>query len=519
MAAAAAVKQLMTAATDGKTDVVHRLIKSGIDVESRDMRQRTALHLACEQAHLATIRELLKSGAKADPRDNRRLTPLHYATAAGSYDAVRELVDAGASVDSRDDTMRAPLHIASVSSVPIIKELIKNGARVDVADNTSQTPLHIAAAVGKSDCCRELLLSGAPLSKLDGKKRTPLHRAVAGRHFGCIALLSSETVWSMTKLQMSGVSNNSNNAGSRAKASMTFQDKGFVRVSTDANNKTYKMFPIDSKTTILQLARTVATKLKKPDLSNNFQASLVSEGNVQRVAPTDRPLDLMKKLGSVRPWELCRLIYEPPKDPVPGELSDDIADVLGDVSGRSAAAAAAAPPPAAAAAATIAAAAAAAVAAPAVAAPAPAPVPAPGAKPLDEADRKVEEVTDALNDLMTHTSRNPTSPPLSPRGQQGPPAVAAKPAPSNDDSGRWQEESLDNLLSQLNDLSKPGANSAAAPAPPTVTAPADEDQAAPLPKFATNAKAQRLSRNFTSTGRPKTVDEFDALLQQLYDTN
>merc|ERR1712232_927951 len=80
-------------------------------------------------------------------------------------------------------------------------------------------------------------------------------------------------------------------------------------------------------------------------------------------------------------------------------------------------------------------------------------------------------VTNAVNDLLIHANRSGTSPVVSPRSS-APNANGTANGNANGSSdaaangGRWQDESLDNLLSQLNDVSASAAPGSGAPISP-----------------------------------------------------
>lgn len=60
---------LMLAAAKGHDDVVRRLLFLGADVNLRDYRGATAVHLTCKKGHVATLRLLLNAGAAIDLHD------------------------------------------------------------------------------------------------------------------------------------------------------------------------------------------------------------------------------------------------------------------------------------------------------------------------------------------------------------------------------------------------------------------------------------------------------------------
>ncbi|XP_078428254.1 integrin-linked protein kinase family isoform X2 [Wolffia australiana] len=74
--------QLMYSANEGDVEGIDELLKSGVDVNFRDVDGRTALHVAACQGFADVVELLLRNGAKLDPKDRWGSTPLadaiHY---------------------------------------------------------------------------------------------------------------------------------------------------------------------------------------------------------------------------------------------------------------------------------------------------------------------------------------------------------------------------------------------------------------------------------------------------------
>ncbi|NDC08997.1 MAG: ankyrin repeat domain-containing protein, partial [Oxalobacteraceae bacterium] len=75
------------AAGEGRTDVVARLLKAGVDINARYPNELTALMWAAGQGHAATVKALLIAGADPKLVDNRGKTALEIADEAGHLDA------------------------------------------------------------------------------------------------------------------------------------------------------------------------------------------------------------------------------------------------------------------------------------------------------------------------------------------------------------------------------------------------------------------------------------------------
>lgn len=61
--------RLMYSANEGNLDAIRELLDSGIDVNFRDIDNRTALHVAACQGNADVVALLLDKGAQVDTRD------------------------------------------------------------------------------------------------------------------------------------------------------------------------------------------------------------------------------------------------------------------------------------------------------------------------------------------------------------------------------------------------------------------------------------------------------------------
>ena len=90
------------ATLDGKIEKVERMVKQGVDINTRDVYGRTALHLAAAKNHNIDMQVLIDLGANINAQDNQDRTPLMYAAADGKQGAAVLLVSRLAEVNIQD---------------------------------------------------------------------------------------------------------------------------------------------------------------------------------------------------------------------------------------------------------------------------------------------------------------------------------------------------------------------------------------------------------------------------------
>ena len=160
------------------TEAALALIKSGIDVNSRNKLGSTALHLAAMRNHIETIWALVSAGADVNARDKYGWTPLHPAAMLDYTEGVLALVSAGADVNARNKDGWTPLHPAALlGSTEGVLALVSAGADVNARDRWGQTPLYWAASWGNTEGVLALVSAGVDVNARDGWGQTPLHWA------------------------------------------------------------------------------------------------------------------------------------------------------------------------------------------------------------------------------------------------------------------------------------------------------------------------------------------------------
>ena len=143
------------------TNVVRYLFdRTDADHAAHNHRGQAPLHLAVHmdgngEAWFAEIIELL---AKRDVnvKDSRGRTALHVAARIGCTESATYLLEHEANVDIPDHNGRTALHIAALcGQVPMV-ETLQNIANILISDNLGYTALHLAVQVGNATIAEKL---------------------------------------------------------------------------------------------------------------------------------------------------------------------------------------------------------------------------------------------------------------------------------------------------------------------------------------------------------------------------
>ncbi|KAI8425107.1 hypothetical protein MSG28_006961 [Choristoneura fumiferana] len=176
----------------GRSSLLARLLKLGIDPNWADDAGRTCLHLSCLVGSEECVKLLLEH--KADPnrwecRHEMKATPLHCAASAKSLACVKILLEHGADVNAGLNE-HSPLHYAVLSDAPeVVSLLLQAGACPDTPQVFTETPLHVAASLGSAKCTKLLLDAGADVRAAFGTGRaTALHLAAEDDYGGDLTL-------------------------------------------------------------------------------------------------------------------------------------------------------------------------------------------------------------------------------------------------------------------------------------------------------------------------------------------
>lgn len=142
------------AAECGFKAIVTLLLETGkVDVDCKDQKSKTPLHLAAMHVRGYEVAKLLLDTGKVDidSKDWAGKTPVYHASSCGSLDTVMCLFESSANIHEAASNGSTPLHSASKRGhLNIVKFLYESGADagIHLATNDGGTPLYLASKNG-----------------------------------------------------------------------------------------------------------------------------------------------------------------------------------------------------------------------------------------------------------------------------------------------------------------------------------------------------------------------------------
>jgi len=169
---------------------IKKLLKEGINIETKDNCGYTGLMWASTNGHIEVVEELIKKGGDINSKNNQGFTSLIYASANGHLKVVQKLIEKGADINFKNDKGETALIWGSYNGhLEIVKELIEKGADVNAENKDGMTSLIWGSYNGYIEIVKELLNKGANV-QARGYGKTALEWAHANQKQEIISLLS-----------------------------------------------------------------------------------------------------------------------------------------------------------------------------------------------------------------------------------------------------------------------------------------------------------------------------------------
>lgn len=182
----AAYDGLFRAAHEGNVEMIERLVKDGADVNARDRRGRTPIHVAAFASEDEALCALAEAGADMNALEHQAYDVVTIAAVADDPELMSLAMelgnDPGLTTSLYDGT--ALIAAAHLGHVEVVKGLIAAGAPLDHINNLHWTAVMEAVVLGEGGPDHQavldaLLSAGADRSLSDRDGITPLQHAEA----------------------------------------------------------------------------------------------------------------------------------------------------------------------------------------------------------------------------------------------------------------------------------------------------------------------------------------------------
>ena len=175
--------------------LLHESGTTGIDINSKDKYEKTALHLALDAENGEMAKILVRNGADVNVTlDTEKTTPLHWSARKGAEELCEALLKQKANVDTFDDEDHSPLHLSAIHGhTEVTKILLEHNPLINATDKKSLTPLHLSAIHGNEEVAKVLLDNDVQRHLVDLDHKTPSQLAKKYGHFDIEKLIRDWT--------------------------------------------------------------------------------------------------------------------------------------------------------------------------------------------------------------------------------------------------------------------------------------------------------------------------------------
>ena len=184
---------LHIACSNNHQELAQWLVLSGSDISMTNLQGDTAIHSACISSHPSVVKSLLSVVKNFDInlRNTRNETLLHVSCRAASLECIFFLLENHCEILAQDDLGRTPLHHACIScTTTAVKTLLNAGATLSIKDQEGYTPFHVACEHGNFDVAEYLLtIKNCPINTVTNIGDTSLHCACTGKSIDLVMVL------------------------------------------------------------------------------------------------------------------------------------------------------------------------------------------------------------------------------------------------------------------------------------------------------------------------------------------
>ncbi|KAK3593768.1 hypothetical protein CHS0354_014306 [Potamilus streckersoni] len=129
------------AARKGMKDIVEKLFRKGMSVNSLNENGNSALHYAAREGHLEVVELLINNGANANISNKEGNTALHTAVKFQPMNVIDRLTALGMKVNQLNGKGETPLHVAVMHNrQEAMEALLMNGANPALKDESGMKP-------------------------------------------------------------------------------------------------------------------------------------------------------------------------------------------------------------------------------------------------------------------------------------------------------------------------------------------------------------------------------------------
>ncbi|KAJ9396827.1 hypothetical protein DTO282F9_6230 [Paecilomyces variotii] len=166
---------MFIASAQGCIDVAETLFSRGVDIDSRDSKGQTCLHIAAIHNQFSMVSFLVNHNADVNKRRNDRQTVWSLVCESEEHEKISHLLIESGANQNVLITDASPLYGAAAGGhVGHVKLLLRQGVNPSIKTVFDWEPLHWAASNGHFEVVKLLVEAGADVNCLSDTETTPL---------------------------------------------------------------------------------------------------------------------------------------------------------------------------------------------------------------------------------------------------------------------------------------------------------------------------------------------------------